>query len=66
LACAEDMLRIAPEEASLWREAALLHQRLEQVAPALRCYERFLTLVPRGDAAVRARAAMDELRSRLN
>jgi regulator of sirC expression with transglutaminase-like and TPR domain len=66
LACAEDMLRIAPEEASLWREAALLHQRLEQVAAALRCYERFLTLVPRGDAAVRARAAMDELRSRLN
>jgi regulator of sirC expression with transglutaminase-like and TPR domain len=66
LACAEDMLRIAPEEAPLWREAALMHQRLDQVAAALRCYERFLDLVPRGDAAARARAAMDELRSRLN
>jgi len=66
LACAEDMLRIAPEEAPLWREVALLHQRLDQVAAALRCYERFLLLVPRGDAAARARAAMDELRSRLN
>jgi regulator of sirC expression with transglutaminase-like and TPR domain len=66
LACAETMLRIAPEEAPLWREAALLHQRLDQVSAALRCYERFLDLVPQGDAATRARAAMEELRSRLN
>jgi regulator of sirC expression with transglutaminase-like and TPR domain len=66
LACAETMLRIAPDEAPLWREAALLHQRLDQVSAALRCYERFLDLVPQGDAATRARAAMEELRSRLN
>lgn len=66
LACTEDMLRIAPEEASQWREAALMNQRLDQVSAALRCYDRFLTLVPNGDAALRVRAAMDELRSRLN
>ncbi len=66
LACAEDMLRIAPDEAPLWREAALLHQRLDHVAAALRCLQRFLDLVPQGDAALRARATMDELRSRLN
>ena len=66
LACAEDMLRFAPEEAPLWRETALLHQRLDQVAAALRCFQRFLDLVPRGEAAKRVRAAMDELRSRLN
>jgi regulator of sirC expression with transglutaminase-like and TPR domain len=66
LACTEDMLRIAPDEAPLWREAALMHQRLDQVSAALRCYERFLDLVPQGDAAFRARAAMEELRSRLN
>jgi len=66
LACAEDMLRIAPDEAGLWRETALLHQQLDQVAAALRAYEKFLALVPRGDAATRARVAMDELRSRLN
>ena len=66
LACTEDMLRIAPDEAALWREAALLHQRLDQVSAALRCYERFLAIVPRGDVAERARAAMDDLRSRLN
>ena len=66
LACAEDMLRFAPEEAPLWRETALLHQRLDQVAATLRCFQRFLDLVPRGEAAKRVRAAMDELRSRLN
>jgi len=66
LACAANMLRIAPEESHLWRETAMLHERLDQVAAALRCYERFLELVPHGEAAARARAAMDELRSRLN
>jgi regulator of sirC expression with transglutaminase-like and TPR domain len=66
LACAEDMLRIAPDTAMLWREAALMNQRLDRVAAALRCFERFLVLVPEGDAASRARTAMDELRSRLN
>ncbi len=66
LACAEDMLRIAPDTAMLWREAALMNQRLDRVSAALRCFERFLVLVPQGDAAIRARTAMDELRSRLN
>ena len=31
LACTEDMLRIAPDNASLWREAAIMHQRLQHV-----------------------------------
>jgi regulator of sirC expression with transglutaminase-like and TPR domain len=66
LACIDDMLRIAPDTAVLWREAALVNQRLDQVAAALRCFERFLALVPKGDAAERARTAMDELRARLN
>ena len=66
LTCTEDMLRIAPDDATLWREAALLHERLDQVAAALRCLSRFVELIPHGDAAARARAAIDELRSRLN
>lgn len=66
LACAEDMLRIAPDEAPLWRETALMHQRLDHVGAALRCFERFIELVPQGEAAIRARAVMDELRTRLN
>jgi regulator of sirC expression with transglutaminase-like and TPR domain len=66
LICVADMLRFAPDEATLWREAGQLHQRLDQIAAALRCFQRFLELVPLGDAAARTRAAMDELRSRLN
>ncbi len=66
LTCAEDMLRMAPAEAFLWRETALMNQRLDRVAAALKCFERFLALVPGGDAAIRAKAAMDELRARLN
>lgn len=66
LDCTQDMLRIVPDNALLWREAALMNQRLDCVAAALRCFEHFLALVPQGDAAIRARAAMDELRSRLN
>ena len=66
LACTEDMLRIAPDHAPLWREAAVMNQRLDHVAAALRCYARFLDLVPGGEAAARTRAAMDDLRARLN
>ena len=66
LICTEDMLRIAPDNAALWREAAVMNERLDRVGAALRCYTKFLALVPAGEAAARARAAMDDLRSRLN
>ncbi len=66
LACTEDMLRIAPGEAGLWREAALMNQRLDRVTAALHCFDRFVALMPSGEAAARARAAIDELRARLH
>ena len=66
LACTLDMLRIAPDVAPLWREAAQMHQGLDQVTAALRCYGRVLDLVPEGETATRARAAIDALRGRLN
>ena len=66
LTCTEDMLRIAPDHAELWRQAAVMNQRLERVGAALRCFERCLALVPAGGAAERVRMAMDELRGRLN
>lgn len=66
LGCIEDMLRIAPDQAELWRQAAMLNQRLDRVSAALRCFERCLALVPRGDVATRIRSAMDGLRGRLN
>ncbi len=66
LACVEDMLRFAPSEALLWREAGELNQRLDRVAAALRCYGRFVELHPSGEAAARTRVTMGELRARLN
>jgi regulator of sirC expression with transglutaminase-like and TPR domain len=66
LACCEDMLRIAPDHVDLWRHAAVMNQRLDQVSAALACFERCLELVPKGDAAARIRSAMDDLRMRLN
>ena len=66
LDCTEDMLRIAPDHSGLWREAALMHQRLGHLSAALGCFENFLALVPEGNAASRARAAMEELRTRLH
>ncbi len=66
LICAEDMLRIAPDHAELWRQTALMNQGLDRVGAALRCYERFLELVPDGEAATSVRSALGALRSRLN
>ena len=66
LSCAEDMLRIAPDHANLWRQAALMNQRLDRIAAAVRCFDRFVALVPDGDAAREARAAAGALRGRLN
>ena len=66
LSCVEDMLRIAPDQAELWRQAAILNQHLDRVSAALRCLERCLVLLPSGGNAVRIRSVMDELRGRLN
>ncbi len=66
LAAVTDMLRVAPSQAGLWRDAAVLYQRLDQVGAALRCWERFLEIVPQGSAADLARTTLGELRSRLN
>lgn len=67
LVCTEDMLRVAPDLAALWREAALMNQRLDRIGAALACLERFLALVPTGgEAAQRARAMAAELRQRLH
>ncbi len=66
LACTESMLAIAPDQARLWREAAMMNERLDQITKALKCYSRFLDLVPTGAAATQTRSAMDDLRARLN
>jgi regulator of sirC expression with transglutaminase-like and TPR domain len=66
LRCTEDMLLIAPDQAELWRQAGIMNQRLEHVAAARDCYQRFLELVPEGTAANSVRAQLDILKSMLN
>ncbi|SDB64815.1 SirB1 family protein [Belnapia rosea] len=66
LACAEDMLRLAPDQALLWREAGLFNQRLDRIGAALACLERSLELEPEGPTASRTRLVVEELRHRLN
>lgn len=66
LACAEDMLRIAPDHAELWRQTGTLNQQLDRVGAALGCYERFLVLVPDGGVATEVRGIVGSLRARLN
>ena len=66
LSCAEDMLRIAPAHAALWREAGLMNHRLDRIGAALGCLDRALELEPEGEAAARLRRLTEELRQRLN
>ena len=66
LHCTEDMLRIAPDQAELWRQCGILNQKLDRVAAAGTCYQRFLELVPKGAAADAVRVELDILRSMLN
>jgi regulator of sirC expression with transglutaminase-like and TPR domain len=66
VACTEDMLRIAPGTAPLWREAGLMHQRLDHIGAAITALETFLTLAPEGVQALRVRGLLEELRQRLN
>jgi len=49
LAALEAALLIAPETPRLWREAGLLHARLDHIGDAISALERFLRL-PGGDA----------------
>ncbi len=66
LACTEDMLRLCPDHATLWREAGLMNRRLDRIGAALQCLDRSLELEPEGEAAARTRAVAEELRHRLN
>lgn len=66
LVCIGDMLRIAPQEAELWRQSGMMNQTLERVAAAAASYSRFLDLVPTGPMAEAVGVQLDRLRSKLN
>ncbi len=56
------MLCIAPDEAPNWLDAADLNRALGHTGEAIRCLERFLTLVPQSEASGFARAQLEALR----
>jgi regulator of sirC expression with transglutaminase-like and TPR domain len=66
LHCTEDMLLIAPDQAELWRQAGIMNQKLERVAAARDCYQRYLAIVPEGPVANSVRAQLNILKSMLN
>lgn len=66
LACIEDMLRIAPSEADLWRQSGIINEKLDRLAAAVACYTRFLERLPTGPSADAVRLHLDYLRSSLN
>ncbi|TPG58056.1 hypothetical protein EAH89_08800 [Roseomonas nepalensis] len=66
LACTADMLRLAPDAAPLWREAAVMNARLGRLGAAIEDMERFIGLIPAGEAASRGQDMIEEWRARLN
>jgi len=66
LACTGDMLRLAPDAAPLWREAAVMNARLGHLGAAIEGMERFVALIPESEAASRGRDMIEEWRARLN
>jgi regulator of sirC expression with transglutaminase-like and TPR domain len=66
LACIEDMLRIAPQAADLWRQSGVINQKLDRISAAVSCYGQYLELVPEGTVADAVRAQLEVLRGSLN
>ncbi|WP_043836253.1 SirB1 family protein [Muricoccus aerilatus] len=66
LACTADMLRLAPDASPLWREAAVMNARLGHLGAAIEDMERFIALIPTGEASSRGREMIEEWRARLH
>lgn len=65
-AITESMLRIAPGETALWREAGVLYAEVGEVGPAISALERFLDTAGSDTARHEAAALLQKLRSRLH
>lgn len=65
-AITESMLRIAPNETALWREAGVLYAEVGEIAPAISALERFLDTERSDVARHQAAALLQKLRARLH
>lgn len=66
LGVVEATLLLAPDLALLWREAGLMHMRLDNPSGAVAALEQFVALTPNAQARARTQALLAELRGRLN
>jgi len=62
----ETMLLFAPDLALLWREAGLMHMRLDNIPGAVAALEQFAARTPNAQARARTRALLAELKGRLS
>ncbi|CUW37875.1 conserved protein of unknown function [Magnetospirillum sp. XM-1] len=65
LAMVESLLLVAPDACLLWREAGLMHMRLDHAAQAVAALEQFLARTSSAQAKARTLALLAELRRRL-
>lgn len=62
----ETMLLFAPETSSLWREAGVIHARLDQIQDAITALEEFLRLDTSAESRYSATVLLQDLRARLD
>jgi regulator of sirC expression with transglutaminase-like and TPR domain len=65
LAMVETLLLLAPEAGLLWREAGLMHMRLDHTMQAISALEQFVSRAPNAQARARTLALLAELKRRL-
>lgn len=66
LAMVEALLLLAPEAGLLWREAGLMHMRLDHTIQAISALEQFVSRAPNAQARARTLALLAELKRRLH
>jgi regulator of sirC expression with transglutaminase-like and TPR domain len=66
LAMVESLLLVAPDAAPLWREAGLMHMRLDHTTQAIAALEQFLHRTPSAQAKARTLALLAELKRRMH
>ncbi|MBL8629914.1 MAG: transglutaminase family protein [Rhodospirillaceae bacterium] len=62
----ENMLLLAPESLSLWREAGVLHMRTGHLKRAIESFEKFVSFAQDGPDRTKIAKVIHELRERIN
>ncbi|MBI2235671.1 MAG: transglutaminase family protein [Magnetospirillum sp.] len=65
LAVVEGILLFAPDQAALWREAGMMHMRLDHMSEAVAALEQFVARTGNTQAKARTQALLAELKGRM-